>query len=277
MAQDPLETSEQMPLSELKTALSGFITEITGFHTDLNSKLHKHEERLNMIDRKSMTLSRPALATTAESFAPHQKAFDTYLRSGDDAALRGLELDSKAMSTAVASDGGYLVDPQTSDTIATVLRSHASLRAIYNVVNVEATSYDLLIDQGEFGSGWVAENGTVSETGTSMIERISIPLFELSALPKASQRLLDDSAFDIETWLAGRIAEKFARDEGAAFVLGDGNNKPMGFLSHGTIDNMFWSWGNLGYVATGTSADIGDGGRGCGQTGRARRLGLLPD
>lgn len=259
MTHDPLETSEQMPLSELKTALSGFITEITGFHSDLNSKLHKHEERLNMIDRKSMTLSRPALAKTAETLAPHQKAFDTYLRSGDDEALRGLELDAKAMSTSVASDGGYLVDPQTSDTIATVLRSHASLRAICNVVNVEATSYDLLIDQGEFGSGWVAENGTVSETGTTMIERISIPLFELSALPKASQRLLDDSAFDIETWLAGRVADKFARDEGAAFVMGDGNNKPTGFLSHGTIDNMLWSWGSLGYVATGTSADIGDG------------------
>ena len=102
MTHDPLETSEQMPLSELKTALSGFITEITGFHTDINSKLHKHEERLNMIDRKSMTLSRPALATTAETLAPHQKAFDTYLRSGDDEALRGLELDAKAMSTSVA-------------------------------------------------------------------------------------------------------------------------------------------------------------------------------
>ena len=66
MTHDPLETSEPLPLSALKTALSGFVTDIAGFHTDLNSKLHKHEERLNMIDRKSMTLSRPALATTAE-------------------------------------------------------------------------------------------------------------------------------------------------------------------------------------------------------------------
>ena len=35
--------------------------------------------------------------------------------------------------------------------------------------------------------------GHHAETATPMIDRISIPLHELSALPKASQRLLDDS------------------------------------------------------------------------------------
>ena len=58
----------------------------------------------------------------------------------------------------------------------------------------------------------------MAETDTPLIDRITIPLHELSALPKASQRLLDDSAFDIEAWLAGRIADKFARAEAAAFV-----------------------------------------------------------
>ena len=47
-------------------------------------------------------------------------------------------------------------------------------------------------------------------------------------MPKASQRLLDDSAFDIEGWLAGRIADKFARAEAAAFISGDGVDKPKG-------------------------------------------------
>ena len=67
-----------------------------------------------------------------------------------------------------------------------------------------------------------------------MIERISIPLHELSAMPKASQRLLEDSAFDVEGWLAGRIADRFAKAEAAAFVSGDGVDKPMGFLAHGS-------------------------------------------
>ena len=58
---------------------------------------------------------------------------------GDDDGLRGLTVEEKALSTAVAADGGYLVDPQTAAQIVGVLRSSASIRSIANVVSVEAT------------------------------------------------------------------------------------------------------------------------------------------
>ena len=79
---------------------------------------------------------RPHLSATseAEADAPHQKAFNAYLRSGDDDGLRGLELEGKALNTAVAGDGGYLVDPQTAEMIKSTLSSTASIRAIANVV-----------------------------------------------------------------------------------------------------------------------------------------------
>ena len=245
------------PADEMKTALAGFVSDFKDFSDDIHAKLQKQEERLTMLDRKTMTAARPVLSAAQED-APHQKAFDAYLRTGDDDGLRGLELDGKSMSTAVNSDGGYLVDPATSETIQSVLTSTASIRAIATVVNVEATSYDVLIDHGETESGWATESGSVAETGTPSIDRISIPLYELSALPKASQRLLDDSAFDIESWLAGRIAQKFARAEAAAFVNGDGTDKPTGFLSKPNVDNDSWTWGSLGYVATGEAGALGD-------------------
>ena len=214
-----------------------------------------------MLDRKSFTPARPVLSASAATEAPHRKAFNSYLRSGDDDALRGLDLDGlegKAMTTSVNSDGGYLVDPETAATIRGVLQSGASIRQIANVVSVEATSFDVLIDHSDVGHGWATEAGSVSESGTPSIDRIAIPLHELSALPKVSQRLLDDSAFDIEGWLAGRIADKFARAEAAAFISGDGVDKPTGFLTHTVIDNGSWGWGSLGYVATGTDAGFGD-------------------
>ncbi len=122
--------------------------------------------------------------------------------------------------------------------------------------NVEATSYDVLVDHSDIGSGWATETAAAAETGTPQIDRITIPLHELSALPKASQRLLDDSAFDIEGWLAGRIADKFARAEAPAFVIGDGIDKPKGILTYPTVDNDVWAWGNLGYVPTGASGAL---------------------
>ena len=75
-------------------------------------------------------------------------------------------------------------------------------------------------------------------------------------MPKASQRLLDDSAFDIEAWLAGRIADKFLRAEASAFIHGDGIDKPKGILAHNMVDNDVWSWSNLGYVPTGVDGEV---------------------
>jgi HK97 family phage major capsid protein len=204
-----------------------------------------------MLDRKSLTRARPVLSAAAEAEAPHAKAFEAYVRNGDDDALRGLQLEGKAMSTAVAGDGGYLVDPQTADTIRSVLKSTASIRQIATVVNVESTSYDVLIDRSDTGAGWATETDPTGETGTPTIERITIPLHELSALPKASQRLLDDAAFDIEGWLAGRIADKFSRAEAMAFVSGDGVDKPKGFLTYNTAANGSEARGELGHVVTG--------------------------
>ncbi len=244
------------PAAEVKTALAGFLNEFQGFQEELKLKMQQQEERLTMLDRKTMTAGRPVLSASAHDEAPHQKAFAAYLRSGDDDGLRGLVLEGKALNTAVAGEGGYLVDPQTSEMIRGVLKATASIRAIANVVNVEATSYDVLVDHTDMGSGWATELANLTETSTPQIDRISIPLHELSAMPKASQRLLDDSAFDIESWLANRIADKFARAEAAAFVSGNGIDKPTGFLTHTKVAQGSWTWNNLGYVATGAAGDF---------------------
>lgn len=242
--------------AEVKSALAGFLNEFSQFQDDVSTKLQKQEERISMLNTKTMTHLRPALSASVDEGAPHKKAIGAYLRTGDDDGLRGLELDGKALNTAVNAEGGYLVDPQTAEMIQGVLRGASSLRAVANVVNVEATSFDVLVDTTDVGAGWATETAATTETDTPQIERISIPLHELSALPKASQRLLDDTAFDIEGWLAGRIADKFARAEAAAFVAGDGVDKPTGFLTHTAVAETSWSWGNLGYVITGTAGDF---------------------
>lgn len=255
--EQPAAAGQPVPaVQEVKQAMTGFVTEFKGFQAEIETKLQQTEERLTMLDRKSQTAARPHLAAAADADAPHRQAFGAYIRTGDDDGLRGLELEAKALSTAVSGDGGFLVDPQTSDAVRSVLRSTASIRSIASVVNVEANSFDVLIDTTDIGAGWSDEVGPATETGTPTIDRISIPLNELSALPKASQRLLDDSAFDVENWLAGRIADRFARAEADAFVNGDGIDKPRGILDHPTVDDAVWSWGNIGYVPTGLDGGV---------------------
>ncbi len=248
--------AEANPAGEIKTAMAGFLSDFNTFQSDIKSRLKEQEQRLTMLDRKSVADARPQLSRAADGATPHQKAFAAYLRRGDDDGLRGLQVEEKALSSAVNADGGYLVVKQVADRITGVLRGAGSVRAIANVVSVESNGYDVLVDTTDIGAGWASETAAQTETGTPVIERITIALHELSALPKASQRLLDDAAFDIEEWLAARIADKFSRAEGLAFVSGDGVDKPKGFLTSTKVANGSWAWGNLGYVATGSAADF---------------------
>ncbi len=241
---------------DVKAALTGFLSEVSAFQGEVKTLVKQQDERMTMLDRKMTTYGRPPLSGAMEQGAPHRKAFNAYLRTGDDDALRGLALEGKALNSAVAADGGYLVDPQTADAIRSMLVSTSSIRAIAQVVQVEAASFDVLIDRSEVGSGWATEAAAQAETGTPVLERISIRLHELSAMPKASQRLLDDSAFDVEGWLAGKIATRFLRAESAAFVSGDGVDKPKGFLTPPKVAQASWAWGSLGYVASGAASDF---------------------
>jgi len=244
------------PGADVTAAMAGFLKEFNAFQGEVKTAMQQQEERMTMLDRKTMTYGRPALSAHAEADVPHKKAFGAYLRSGDDDSLRGLVLEGKALSTAVAADGGFLVDPQTADTIRSLLLSTSTLRAVANVVQIDATSFDVLIDRTEVGSGWATELAAQAETSTPTIERISIKLHELSAMPKASQRLLDDSAFDVEGWLAGKIATRFIRAEAAAFINGDGVDKPRGILLPAKVTNASWTWGSIGYVPSGAAADF---------------------
>ncbi len=238
---------------DLKGAMMGFVTELKGFREDIQKKLNAQEERMNMLDRKTAYRGRAPLSTVAETEAPHQKAFNAYLRSGDDDGLRGLAIEEKGLS--VASDGGFLAAPQVAETVQNVLRSGASLRKLANVVAVVSSSYEVLVDKTDLGAGWADESDAM-ETASGGVERISIPVHELSAMPKASQRLLDDAAFDVEGWLAERIADKFARSEAAAFINGDGLSKPRGILSYPTAPVGSETDGQIGVVTTGELGDF---------------------
>lgn len=168
----------------------------------------------------------------------------------------GVDLQTKAMSYGTGADGGYLIAPQAADGIAHVLRPVGSLRSVARVVQVESAVFDVIIDRGDLGVGWATETDPTPDTSTGTLQKISIPVHELAAMPKVSQRLLEDVAFDVEDWLARRIGERFARAEAEAFIVGNGTGKPKGFLGSGKIANASWTWGNLGFIASGDAATI---------------------
>jgi HK97 family phage major capsid protein len=182
-------------------------------------------------------------------------AFDKFFRKGVDAGLSDLAVKAAASSSS-DPDGGYTVPEAMESTIDRVLSTVSAMRGIAGLVTISTSTYKKLIGQGGTGGGWVGEKTARPETNTPRLSELVFPVMELYANPAATQNLLDDSAVNIEDWLASEVSIYFAEQEGAAFISGDGVNKPRGLLSYTTVLNSSWSWGNLGHVVTGAASDF---------------------
>lgn len=161
----------------------------------------------------------------------YKTAFDTFLRKGEE--LMGIE-ERKALSVGTDPDGGYVVNPDLSGRIVMKVFESSPMRAYAAVQVISTDALEGLFDLNEASSGWVGETDSRAETNTPQLGKWRIPVHELYAKPRATQKLLDDAAINMESWLASKVAEKFARDEAAAFVTGNGINRPRGFLTYGS-------------------------------------------
>ncbi|KIZ37219.1 MULTISPECIES: phage major capsid protein [Rhodopseudomonas] len=214
------------------------------------------DARLRRIEEFALKQARPALEGRARIVADsaareHKSAFDAYVRSGDVASLRALE--SKALSVGSNPDGGYLVPVELEHSISARLTAISPIRAIASVREISGSVYKKPFMTAGPATGWVGETDARTQTTSPTLDALSFPAMELYAMPAATATLLDDSAVNIDEWIASEVELTFAVQEGAAFVNGDGVNKPKGFLSYPTAANAAWSWGNLGYLATGAA------------------------
>lgn len=74
---------------DLGAEMLGFVSELKAFRSDIQKRLEAQEDRMTMLDRKTLSRARAPLSAEADAGAPHQKAFDAYVRHGDDGALSG--------------------------------------------------------------------------------------------------------------------------------------------------------------------------------------------
>ena len=267
---------------DINSAFDDFMRSFEAFKSENNGRIDRLERRsadvlsTEKVDRIGETLDaqkrllddlvlkarRPSLSTSAiNERAPrshveleHRAAFDAYVRQGEAAGLKRLE--AKALSAGSSADGGYLVPQDTEFEIGRRLAEVSPIRAIAGNRQVSTTVYRKPFLITGAAVGWVGETAARAQTDSPTLAELSFPTMELYAMPAATQPLLDDSAVNIDEWLASEIDTAFAEQEGAAFVSGDGTNKPKGFLAYGTVAESSWAWGSLGYVISGAAADF---------------------
>ncbi|MDI6026522.1 phage major capsid protein [Corticibacterium sp. UT-5YL-CI-8] len=261
---------------DLKDAFGEFMTTFEAFKDANDQKLAQMEGRLGAdtvtvqkverisqaldeqkraIDGMSLNRLRPGLGDGERRSTPERKqAFDAYMRSGDDRALRAL--DSKAMSYGSGQDGGYLVPDETEAEIGKRLSTLSPIRSIASVRRVSAAVLKKPFALGGPAVGWVAETAARPQTATPTLAELQFPTMELYAMPAATASLLEDSIVDLDQWISAEVEAAFAEQEGAAFVSGNGVNKPRGFLDYTKVAESSWVWEQIGYIATGVAGQL---------------------
>jgi len=227
------------------------VARINASVSELTASVNAQREQLD-----ALALNGPGSQTgvSAEQRA-YSQSFNQWFRSGDnqvEATLRGLEVRA-ALTSQSDPDGGFVVPVEMDAAISRVLANQTAMRDLARVVVTNGSSYKTLISQGGATSGWVGEEASRGATSTPTLSEITVPYGEIYANAYATQRLLDDASIDIAAWLADEVAITFAEQEGSAFISGNGVNRPMGFLSYAPVANASYSWGKIGFVATGSS------------------------
>jgi HK97 family phage major capsid protein len=169
-----------------------------------------------------------------ELYKNYCKSFNGFIRRRDKVPVPTEEL--KALSVSVDPDGGYTVTPTMSNQIVKRLFELDPMRSLASVETISTNAIEWLVDYDEAGGGWEGETESGAETSTPQIFKKRIPVHVLYAKPRATQTLLEDSAINIENWLADKQANRFLRIESSSFVSGDGIGKPRGFLTYADYD-----------------------------------------
>jgi HK97 family phage major capsid protein len=204
------------------------------------------------IDELTLKMKRPALGGEIRNEpSEHRKAFDAYVRKGETQGLFAIE--AKAMSISSNPDGGYLVPAETEAEIGRLMSNASPIRAIADVRQMSSAVYKKPFATTGAATGWVGETAARPETASPTLAELSFQAMELYAMPAATQALLDDSVVDLDQWIAQEVQTVFAEQESQAFVTGNGTNRPKGFTDYPKVADASWTWGNMGYIATGVA------------------------
>jgi HK97 family phage major capsid protein len=218
---------------------------------ELNLKEFNNILAANSADRKRANFT----PLDQKGYDDYRAAHERFCREGKE-ALTPDEL--KTLSAGSDPDGGYFVTPDSTGRIVSKVYETSPMRQYASIQVISTDKLEGIEDNDEAGAGYAGEHATSGNTDTPEVGKWSIPVFWIDTEPKATQQLLDDAAVNIEAWLSGKVADKFARFENNEFVTGAAN-KIRGFAAGYTFaadSGSGVTWGSIGYVATGVDGDF---------------------
>jgi len=240
---------EVKSIADIVTLIGAQNTEFRSFTERMNKRLEDEKKEREDLEARINRQGGAGISTGKGDQVAERKALNVFIRTDNDTEL-------KALSVGSDPDGGYHVLPVMSGTFTKRLFDLSPMRRLSRIETITAgDGFEEIDDREEANAVWIGESAARPALDTPKVGKWSVPVHEIYSLQPITQRLLDDANFDLATWIEQKIADKFARSEGTAFVAGDGMLKPKGLLSYPTSDKGDFDRprGTIQFVKSGNS------------------------
>lgn len=151
-----------------------------------------------------------------------------------------------SLQVGTDSEGGYLVPDEFERTLIQALEEENIFRTLAKVIKTSSGDRKIPVVASKGTASWVDEEGLIPESDDAF-GQVSIGAYKLATMIKVSEELLNDSVFNLESYIAREFARRIGAKEEEAFFIGDGTGKPTGIF-HNT------GGAELGVTAAGATA-----------------------
>ncbi|MEO0132742.1 MAG: phage major capsid protein [candidate division WOR-3 bacterium] len=168
------------------------------------------------------------------------RALRTHLLYGDNAltpemraVLTGSEV--RTISTTPSTAGGYLIAPDFMAEIVMRMKDYTPMFSVCRIVSTN-TGTDMPVptfDGTSLLASIVAESGAIGIT-TLQFNQVIFKAYKYAAMLRTTWEMLQDSAFDLQTFMRDVLAEMFGRKLAVDFTSGNGTSEPQGFITGAT-------------------------------------------
>lgn len=135
-----------------------------------------------------------------------------------------------ALQIGTDSEGGYLVPDEYEKTLVEALEDENIFRKLANVIKTSSGDRKIPVVATKGSASWVDEEGQIPDSDDSF-SQVSIGAYKLGTLIKVSEELLNDSVFNLESYISKEFARRIGSKEEEAFFNGDGTGKPLGIFA----------------------------------------------
>lgn len=202
--------------------------------TDLGKEIARMERREALDAELNKPVSQPITGKPAGDQQAEKKgrASDEYKRNFWNAMrLQGNPYEIRnALQEGTDSEGGYLVPDEYERTLVQALEEENVFRRLAKVIQTSSGDRKIPVVATKGTASWIDEEGAYLESDDSF-SQVSIGAYKLGTMIKVSEELLNDSVFDLESYISREFARRIGAKEEEAFFTGDGSGKPLGILA----------------------------------------------